>query len=225
MPKTFATHNPNKYFFGRRWVDSILYCFLIFWVSLEKVIMCLIGLLGDVSVTSRRRTTIKNRIKCCLFDHSRRKQQYSRCFHHSPHQVSFTMVSSSFFRLILLLCLVSSSFSSSSSASPSNSTAAEQTLRPQEELWKLNLIRQELQKINKPAVKTIQAVSPFLKFSIWSMLYTDLFVEFSSNWFIGKKQFFRDLLCSQWTCKLCYSVHTLFLLCFLLCSYSVFALF
>lgn len=132
------------------------------------MIMCLIGLLGDVSVTSRRRTTIQNRIKCCLFDHSRRKQQDSRCFHHSPHQVSFkssdTMFSSSFLRLILFFCLISSSFSST--ASSSNSTAADQTLRPQEELQKLKLIREELHKINKPAVKTIQVISLFPKFSI-----------------------------------------------------------
>ena len=127
--------------------------------------MCL---LGDVSETSRRRTTtIRNPIKCCLLNYSRRrKQQHIRCFHHhhSPHQVSFksiTMFSSSFLRLVLLLCLVSSSFST---ASPSNTTAADQTLRPQEELQKLKLIRQELQKINKPAVKTIQAISIFSKF-------------------------------------------------------------
>ncbi|XP_010415738.1 PREDICTED: uncharacterized protein LOC104701696 isoform X1 [Camelina sativa] len=123
--------------------------------------MILMCLLGDVSVTSRRRTTIQNRIKCCLFDHSRRKQQDSRCFHHSSsHQASFksdTMFfSSNVLRLILLLCLVSSSFYLST-ASSSNSTAAEQTLRPQEELQKLKLIREELQKINKPAVKTIQS--------------------------------------------------------------------
>ncbi|RID55734.1 hypothetical protein BRARA_G02979 [Brassica rapa] len=123
--------------------------------------MCLMCLLGDVSETSRRRTTtIRNPIKCCLLNYSRRrKQQHIRCFlhHHSPHQVSFksiTMFSSSFLRLILLLCLVFSSFST---ASPSNTTAADQTLRPQEELQKLKLIRQELQKINKPAVKTIQS--------------------------------------------------------------------
>lgn len=130
--------------------------------------MCLMCLLGDVSETSRRRTTtIRNPIKCCLLNYSRRrKQQHIRCFHHhhSPHQVSFksiTMFSSSFLRLVLLLCLVSSSFST---ASPSNTTAADQTLRPQEELQKLKLIRQELQKINKPAVKTIQAISIFSKF-------------------------------------------------------------
>ncbi|XP_023643215.1 uncharacterized protein LOC17896230 isoform X2 [Capsella rubella] len=124
--------------------------------------MCLMGLLGDVSVTSRRRTTIQNRIKCCLFDHSRRKQQDSRCFHHSsssssPHQeASFksdTMFfSSSVLRLILLLCLFSFS-----TASSSDSTSAEQTLRPQEEIQKLKLIREELKKINKPAVKTVQS--------------------------------------------------------------------
>ena len=34
------------------------------WVSLEKAIMCLMCLLGDVSETSRRRTTIRNHIKC-----------------------------------------------------------------------------------------------------------------------------------------------------------------
>jgi hypothetical protein len=74
------------------------------------------------------------------------------------------MFSSSFLRLILLLCLVSSSFSSTTSSS--NSTAADQTLRPQEELQKLTLIRQELDKINKPAVKTIQAISLFSNISI-----------------------------------------------------------
>ncbi|KAF8098636.1 hypothetical protein N665_0261s0006 [Sinapis alba] len=126
--------------------------------------MCLMCLLGDVSETSRRRTTIiRNRIKCCLLNHStrRRKQQHIRCFHHHhspcPYQVSFKsvkMISSSFLRLILLLCLLSSSLST---ASPSNSTGADQTLRPQEELQKLKLIRQELKKINKPAVKTIQS--------------------------------------------------------------------
>ncbi|KAH0938302.1 hypothetical protein HID58_005763 [Brassica napus] len=65
------------------------------------------------------------------------------------------MVFSRFLRLILLLSLVSSSFSYTTS--PSNSTASDQTLRPQEEIQKLKLIRNELLKINKPAVKTIQS--------------------------------------------------------------------
>ncbi|KAH0897551.1 hypothetical protein HID58_047119 [Brassica napus] len=96
-----------------------------------------------------------------LLNHSRRrKQQHIRCFHHrhSPHQVSFKsvkMVFSRFLRLILLLSLVSSSFSYTTS--PSNFTASDQTLRPQEEIQKLKLIRNELLKINKPAVKTIQS--------------------------------------------------------------------
>lgn len=174
--------------------------------------MCLIGLLGDVSVTSRRRTTIQNRIKCCLFDHSRRKQQDSRCFHHSSHQVSSksdTMFSSSFLRLILLLCLLSSSFSST--ASSSNYTAADQTLRPQEELQKLKLIRQELDKINKPAVRTIQAISLFIFVNLINVYYTDLLVDFITLF----------LLCfvGQLTCKFCYSVLTLF---FLLCFFSMY---
>ncbi|KAF8081959.1 hypothetical protein N665_0855s0014 [Sinapis alba] len=97
-----------------------------------------------------------------LLNHSRRrKQQHSICFHHhhhSPHQVSFKsvkMVSSSFLRRILLLSLVSYSFSYT--VSPSNSTASDQTLRPQEELQKMRLVRKELLKINKPPVKTIQS--------------------------------------------------------------------
>lgn len=170
--------------------------------------MCLMCLLGDVSETSRRRTTtIRNRIKCCLLNHSRRrKQQHSRCFHHhSPHQVSFksvTMFSSRFFRLVLLLCLVSSSFST---ASPSNYTAADQTLRPQEELQKLKLIRQELQKINKPAVKTIQAISIFSRVvnMIIAFRKISLLPLFSVD-FCLKKNFLAVLLCFV----------TLFLLCF-----------
>ena len=170
--------------------------------------MCL---LGDVSETSRRRTTtIRNPIKCCLLNYSRRrKQQHIRCFHHhhSPHQVSFksiTMFSSSFLRLVLLLCLVSSSFST---ASPSNTTAADQTLRPQEELQKLKLIRQELQKINKPAVKTIQAISIFSKFvnMINAVRKISLLTLFSVD-FKKKKQFLADTLFS-------YSVSSLYVLC------------
>lgn len=139
------------------------------------------GLLGDVSVTSRRRTTILiNRIKCRLLNHTRRrKQQHSRCFHYTPHQASsssFTMSSSISLRLILLLCLASSSFSSST-ASPSNSNATDQTLRPQEELQKLTLIRKELNKINKPPVKTIQVVSLFLQ--VFSMII--VFIQISSS--------------------------------------------
>ncbi|KAL1194137.1 Protein neprosin [Cardamine amara subsp. amara] len=59
------------------------------------------------------------------------------------------------FTFILLLCLFSSSFSSS--ASPQNSTSENETLRPQKEIQKLKLIRKHLQKINKPAIKTIQS--------------------------------------------------------------------
>lgn len=67
---------------------------------------------------------------------------------------------------ILLLCLLSSPLSFS--ASPLNSTAESETLRPQTEIQKLKLIRKQLQKLNKPSVKTIQAnpnsVSFFVSF-------------------------------------------------------------
>ncbi|CAN7133863.1 unnamed protein product [Brassica rapa subsp. narinosa] len=59
------------------------------------------------------------------------------------------------FTFIILLCLLSSSFSSS--ASLHNATNESVTFRPQHEIQKLKLIREHLQKINKPAIKTIQS--------------------------------------------------------------------
>ena len=143
-----------------------------------------------------------------LLNHSRRrKQQHIRCFHHrhSPHQVSFKsvkMVFSRFLRLILLLSLVSSSFSYTTS--PSNFTASDQTLRPQEEIQKLKLIRNELLKINKPAVKTIQVI--FLSPPALSLI--NVFIQISLFYFIINMQAF-------------YSVFALFILClFSLCYVS-----
>ncbi|KAG5385613.1 hypothetical protein IGI04_037083 [Brassica rapa subsp. trilocularis] len=65
------------------------------------------------------------------------------------------MSSSLIFTFIFTLCLLSSCFSSS--ASLHNATDENVTLRPQHEIQKLKLIREHLQKINKPAVKTIQS--------------------------------------------------------------------
>jgi hypothetical protein len=56
-----------------------------------------------------------------------------------------------FFTFILLLSLFSSY------ASPSNSTSETVPLRPQREIQKMKLIRKQLQKINKPAIKTIHS--------------------------------------------------------------------
>ncbi|WZZ58600.1 hypothetical protein YC2023_058707 [Brassica napus] len=65
------------------------------------------------------------------------------------------MSSSLIFTFIFTLCLLSSCFSSS--ASLHNATDENVTLRPQHEIQKLKLIREHLQKINKPTVKTIQS--------------------------------------------------------------------
>jgi len=42
-----------------------------------------------------------------------------------------------------------------------NTPVANQTLKPQEEVHKMNIIRARLQQINKPAVKTIQVSQSF----------------------------------------------------------------
>lgn len=105
---------------------------------------------------------------------------------------SSAITMSSCFKLsfvILFLCLLSSSFSSS--ASPLNSTYESETLRPQKEIQKLKLIRKQLQMINKPAVKTIQA-NPnscfFLLYhvywgskQIYKQIKLDIFIFISSH--------------------------------------------
>ncbi|XP_010552668.1 PREDICTED: uncharacterized protein LOC104822980 isoform X2 [Tarenaya hassleriana] len=134
--------------------------FLSFFFSgfIREVIMRLMGLLGDVSVLSRRRRRrTRDRIKCCFLDHRRRKQRYHRCVQTLPKDPDKTrlrgdspdMASGLVIRSMLFLCLFSVSLAG-------NSTAGDQALRPHDELRKLKLIRKHLQKINKPAVKTIQ---------------------------------------------------------------------
>ncbi|RYR59333.1 hypothetical protein Ahy_A05g025200 [Arachis hypogaea] len=64
-----------------------------------------------------------------------------------------------FLLLVSLVCPVLSSSSSppSTEVGNGNDPVSNQTLRPQEELKKFNFIRNHLQKINKPAVKTIES--------------------------------------------------------------------
>ena len=64
-----------------------------------------------------------------------------------------------FLLVVSLVCPVCSS-----SSEIGNDPVANQTLRPQEELQKLNIIRIHLQQINKPAVKTIQVCQSFKLF-------------------------------------------------------------
>ncbi|KAL4277789.1 hypothetical protein GQ457_03G026330 [Hibiscus cannabinus] len=64
---------------------------------------------------------------------------------------------SSIIPFFVIFLLVSSSICPVFSSEPHNLRARNQTLRPQKELRKLKIIRQRLNEINKPAVKTIQS--------------------------------------------------------------------
>ncbi|KAH1122510.1 hypothetical protein J1N35_005670 [Gossypium stocksii] len=61
------------------------------------------------------------------------------------------------FIFLLPLLLISSSICAAHSSETGNSQANNQTFRPEEELKKLKLVRERLNKINKPALKTIQS--------------------------------------------------------------------
>ncbi|TYI43753.1 hypothetical protein ES332_A01G190200v1 [Gossypium tomentosum] len=59
--------------------------------------------------------------------------------------------------IFLLLLVISSSICATHSSETGNSQANNQTFRPEEESKKLKLVRERLNKINKPALKTIQS--------------------------------------------------------------------
>lgn len=59
--------------------------------------------------------------------------------------------------IFVCFLLVSTLVCPAHSSAPSEDRAANRTFRPEEELKKLQVIRSRLRKINKPAVKTIQA--------------------------------------------------------------------
>ncbi|KHG06277.1 hypothetical protein F383_32821 [Gossypium arboreum] len=63
------------------------------------------------------------------------------------------------FVFIFLLLVISSSICATHSSETGNSQANNQTFRPEEESKKLKLVRERLNKINKPALKTIQAIN------------------------------------------------------------------
>lgn len=109
---------------------------------------------------------IKNRNKLCYsFDHRIRQYQ---CRQQQKYTYSANMASSwsseispiisIFLCFLLVLSLICPVYSSETGNSPANN----QTFRPDHELKKLKLIREHLNKINKPAVKTIQACNTFL---------------------------------------------------------------
>ncbi|WCJ38492.1 hypothetical protein M5689_019552 [Euphorbia peplus] len=104
-------------------------------------------------------TKIRNKW-CCNFDHRRRQHQCTRKQTHKhflqetrsrkfSYEISHILYFLVFF-LLLFLCPVSSS--ETRNLHPSN-----QTFRPDDELQKMKFVREQLKKINKPSVKTIQS--------------------------------------------------------------------
>ena len=100
---------------------------------------------------------------------------------------AITMSSYLIFTFIILLCLLSSSFSSS--ASLHNATNESVTFRPQHEIQKLKLIREHLQKINKPAIKTIQVKSKLSSFFFMCKLSSETCVRLQRHYVIFKDFF------------------------------------
>lgn len=104
---------------------------------------------------------------CRRFDHRRRQHQCTHTETNTTPIPNFAnMASSSGCKIspiipifVFFLLVVSSSICPvySSETETGNLHAKNQTFRPVEELTKLKIIRERLNKINKPAVKTIQA--------------------------------------------------------------------
>lgn len=100
--------------------------------------------------------------------------------------------------IFTLILLLSSSFSSS--ASIRNATEESVTLRPQHEIQKLKLIREHLQRINKPAVKTIQVNSHYVYLFSMCKLSSEtcVFVYRNITWFLKKNFKNKELINKSW---------------------------
>ena len=114
----------------------------------------------------------KTRNKWGYFDHRRRQHQCTKRTNTTTALAkemtpgSFSNMASSWCNkkissvisvFVCFLLVVSSKICPVSSSETGSRHATNQTFRPQEELQKLKYIRKHLEKINKPAVKTIQA--------------------------------------------------------------------
>lgn len=114
----------------------------------------------------------KTRNKRGYFDHRRRQHQCTKRANTTTDLAkemtpgSFSNMASSWCNkkissvisvFVCFLLVVSSKICPVSSSETGSRHATNQTFRPQEELQKLKIIREHLEKINKPAVKTIQA--------------------------------------------------------------------
>ncbi|XP_017605211.1 uncharacterized protein LOC108451995 [Gossypium arboreum] len=92
------------------------------------------------------------RIRCPHFDH--RIRRLNPCLNMASY---FRKTSPIIHAFVIFLLVCSSSISPVYSSEPHNLHARNRTFRPDKELQKLKFIRQRLNKINKPAVKTIQS--------------------------------------------------------------------
>ena len=114
----------------------------------------------------------KTRNKLGYFDHRRRQHQCTKrantttdltkemkpgSFSNMASSWCHKKISSVISVFVCFLLVVSSKICPVSSSETGSRHATNQTFRPQEELRKLKIIREHLEKINKPAVKTIQA--------------------------------------------------------------------
>ncbi|XP_027361457.1 uncharacterized protein LOC113869363 [Abrus precatorius] len=128
------------------------------------LIMCCIDLVGDVYplAESKSRNT---HTQSCFVNATRQGQceQNHTELSIKTRQTSFSSMdfswclSSPIISTLVHFLLVASLLCPVCSSEIGNTPVANQTLRPQEEVHKLNIIRTRLQQINKPAVKTIQS--------------------------------------------------------------------
>ena len=128
------------------------------------VILCWMDLVGAPFLKE------KTRNRWCRFDHRRRQHQCTQAETNIAQETrrgNFSNMASCCCKIspiipiFVLFLLVSSSICPVYSSETGNLHAKNQTFRPEEELQKLKIIRERLNKINKPAVKTIQAINLF----------------------------------------------------------------
>lgn len=129
---------------------------------LRMVAVCwMMDLVGDVGSAPWTKTRNKRH----YFDHRRRQHQCTQpqtgLAEETTQTISSNMASthskiSPIISIFVSFLLASSFLSLVQSSETETDRPANQTFRPGEELDKLKMIRDHLQKINKPAVKTIQ---------------------------------------------------------------------
>lgn len=127
-------------------------------------------LVGDVFPLTESKTKSRNTQFC--FVHGRRRQGQCKQIHMDLSTIetrnrNFSSMdfswclSSPIISILVHFLLVVSLVCPVCSSEMNNYPVANETFRPQEEVHKLNIIRNHLQQINKPAIKTIQVCQSF----------------------------------------------------------------